>query len=135
MLFTGVKDPVGTTSLAAGTDQLFAQELLRAGGRLEVVVPSHGYEASFSTEEDLRRFHDLVAAADDVTTLPFPRPSENAYLAAGITVVERSDVLVAVWDGQASRGLGGTADIVSYARVRKREVIVLWPQGVSRDGP
>jgi hypothetical protein len=37
---------------------------------------------------------------------------------AGRVVVDRSSVLVAAWDGQPSRGLGGTADVVAYARER-----------------
>jgi hypothetical protein len=32
--------------------------------------------------------------------------------------VESSDVLLALWDGGASRGRGGTAEIVAYARER-----------------
>jgi hypothetical protein len=132
-LFAHVTPLVGTTSLAAWADQLFAQEILEAGGRLEIVIPALGYEKSFATREAARRFNDLAAAASDVTTLPFPCPSDEAYLAAGIAVVERSDVLLAVWDGQAARGLGGTADIVAYARARKRDVTILWPQGLRRD--
>ena len=48
-------------------------------------------------------------------------------------VPDRSSVLVAVWDGQPSRGLGGTADVVAYARQRSVPVTVTWPEGASRD--
>ena len=51
----------------------------------------------------------------------------------GRAVVDRSSVLVAVWDGQPSRGLGGTADVVAYARERGVPVEVIWPEGASRD--
>ena len=34
----------------------------------------------------------------------------------GRYVLDRCDVLVAVWDGQPARGRGGTADIVAMAR-------------------
>ena len=37
----------------------------------------------------------------------------------GRAVVDCSSVLVAVWDGQPSRGLSGTADVVAYARERR----------------
>ncbi|MEY2438480.1 MAG: hypothetical protein QOF97_3316, partial [Acidimicrobiaceae bacterium] len=43
---------------------------------------------------------------------------EAAYERAGRAVVETSDVLVALWDGGASRGRGGTAEMVAYARER-----------------
>jgi hypothetical protein len=34
-------------------------------------------------------------------------------------------VLVALWDGQPSRGKGGTAEIVEYARKRKRPILII----------
>ena len=52
---------------------------------------------------------------------------------AGKVVVDRSSVVLAVWDGQPSRGLGGTADVVAYARQRGVTVTVVWPEGASRD--
>jgi hypothetical protein len=50
----------------------------------------------------------------------------------GRAVVDRSSVLIAVWDGQPSRGLGGTADVVTYARQRGVPITVIWPKGASR---
>jgi hypothetical protein len=35
-------------------------------------------------------------------------------------VADQCDALVAVWDGQPARGRGGTADIVAYARKKRR---------------
>jgi len=35
---------------------------------------------------------------------------------AGESIVNEADVLVAVWDGKPAAGLGGTADVVTYAR-------------------
>jgi hypothetical protein len=51
----------------------------------------------------------------------------------GRAVGDRSNVLVAVWDGQPARGLGGTADVVvAYARERGVLVQVIWPEGATR---
>jgi hypothetical protein len=41
---------------------------------------------------------------------------EDAYLAGGLALVDDVDVLVALWDGEPSRGRGGTAEVVQYAR-------------------
>jgi hypothetical protein len=130
-LFGRDSDLVGVSSLAAGADQLFAAEILRAGGRLEVVIPCAGYESTFGPQE-IGLYRDLLDRAADVSALPFPQPSEAAYMAAGIAIVERSEVLVAVWDGQVARGLGGTADIVRYAESRGRRIEVAWPDGLAR---
>jgi hypothetical protein len=42
-------------------------------------------------------------------------------------VVARCDLLVAVWNGAPARGLGGTADIVSYARECGRATVIIDP--------
>jgi len=67
-----------------------------------------------------------------VETLSFDEPSEEAYLAAGCRVVDMSDVLLAVWDGQPARGKGGTGNIVEYARSRATRVEIVWPKGITR---
>lgn len=122
----------GVSSLAAGADQLFAQAVLVCGGFLHVVVPSAGYDKTFTAEADRRTFEALLGRASETTVLPYPEPTEEAFLEAGRVVVDRSDVLMAVWDGQPSGGLGGTADIVAYARKTGRPVRVIWPPGSTR---
>ena len=122
----------GVSSLAAGADQLFADLLLRSGGRLHAVIPCHGYESTFSNPNELGHFLALRKSATVVETLNYPEPSEEAFLEAGHRVVDLSDLLVAVWDGKVARGKGGTADIVGYAREHDREVVILWPAGIAR---
>jgi hypothetical protein len=122
----------GVTSLAEGADQMFAALVLQRGGRLHAVVPCRQYQDSFSSATGVEQFRALLARTATIETLDFPDPSEQAFLAAGRHVADLSDVLVAVWDGQAARGVGGTADIVAYARERGVNVRVLWPRGVSR---
>ena len=123
----------GVSSLADGADQLFAEHVLSTGGTLEAVLPCEGYAASLISDDSRSRLADLRRAAATVVTLPFPAPSERAYLAAGHAMVDRSDHLFAVWDGRPARGPGGTADVVAYARSRGRPVPVLWVDGVLRD--
>jgi hypothetical protein len=123
---------IGLSSLAAGADQLFASIILDVGGRLEVVVPSHNYESSFASQDDRAQYLKLSKQAGKVETLPYPFPSEDAYLAAGMHIVDQCDLLIAVWDGLPARGKGGTADIVDYAKGRGRRTRVIWPSGAAR---
>ena len=44
---------------------------------------------------------------------------------AGRYVVDHCDVLIALWDGKPSRGKGGTAEIIEYARKRGRPLIIV----------
>lgn len=122
-------DLLGISSLAEGADQLFAQAVLAQGGRLDVLVPSAQYR---SHRENLAEYDRLVAAAARVTRLPFRADGPAAHMAASLVLVERSDLVVAVWDGQPARSFGGTADVVGYARQVGVPVAVVWPPGASR---
>ena len=125
-------DLVGLCSLAVGADQIFAHILLASGGRLHVVIPCQGYVGAFGDEAARREFERLLSAAHEVTELPFSEPSEEAFMAAGRTVADRCDLLLAVWDGQPAAGLGGTGDVVSHATGRGTPVEIVWPDGSSR---
>jgi hypothetical protein len=122
----------GISALAEGADQIFAEQVLDARGALTAVIPSADYGATFQTVAGEATYRRLRACATEVVELPFPSPSENAYWAAGREVVCRSDVLLAVWDGGPSGGMGGTADIVAFAGERSVPTTVLWPRGARR---
>jgi hypothetical protein len=105
--------------LAEGTDQVFVQRAL-VHRRVHLVVPlplpPEDYLEDFISGEARARFWRLLARAGEVIHLS-PAPTRDAaYAAVGRYVLERCDVLVAVWDGQPARGPGGTADIVALAR-------------------
>ena len=48
---------------------------------------------------------------------------KTAYLDVGRYVVDESDILLALWDGTFNGKVGGTGDVVNYARKRKRKVV------------
>lgn len=126
------RDLVGVCSLAVGADQMFALNVLEVGGQLQVVVPSSGYETTFDDERIRTRYRQLLRRASRTDTLDFPEPTEEAFFAAGRRIVEECETLLAVWDGQASQGLGGTGDVVEYARKLGRPVEIIWPAGIAR---
>jgi hypothetical protein len=123
---------VGVSSLAGGPDQVFARMVLDLGGTLDVVVPAAQYRDGLDPDEQ-RGYDELLATAKHVERLPFVESTEQAHLAGGQAVVDGCERLVAVWDGQPARGIGGTADIVSYARQQGVPVAVLWPEGATRE--
>ena len=122
----------GITSLAEGADQLFAELVLDLGGKLTVIVPCAHYEDSFETNIGRSSYQRLRARAAQVVELPYDAPSEQAYWAAGQRVVDLAEILLAVWDGKPSGGLGGTADVVDYASTLGVPVRVIWPAGANR---
>jgi hypothetical protein len=122
----------GISSLAEGADQIFAEQVLKAGGALTAVVPSAHYARSFETVAGGATYRRLRAQAREVIELPFGAPSEEAYWAAGQRVVGLAEVLLAVWDGTPSQGVGGTADVVAFAGERGVPTTVVWPPGSRR---
>lgn len=123
---------VGMSSLALGADQVFAFAVLSAGAHLHAVIPSDAYEDSFTTDASRTSYRALLNLAAQNTTLEFPAPSQDAYLGAGQHIVDHCDILLAVWDGEAAAGKGGTADVVNYARERGVSTRIIWPSGASR---
>jgi hypothetical protein len=126
---------VGVTMLGPGADQLFARVVLELSGALYVVQPTKGsqYRDGFEDEAAQAGYDELYARASYFEALEYTESTEHAHMDAGKVIVDRSTVLVAVWDGQPSRGLGGTADVVGYARQRGVPITVIWPEGASRD--
>ncbi|WP_042804784.1 hypothetical protein, partial [Streptomyces sp. C] len=72
----------GLSCLAEGADALFAELVLEAGGRLEVVLPSHDYRARMVAPHYAAHFDRLHDAAAAVTVLPYRQASARAYSAA-----------------------------------------------------
>lgn len=121
---------VAVSSLAEGADRLVAKQVLADGrNRLEVALPMipDDYVEDFRSEVSRREFHELLRSACDVWQAPPEDEREAAYETAGHHVADRCDVLIALWDGKPSRGRGGTAETVAYARKRGRPVVWVRP--------
>lgn len=118
---------VGITSLAIGADQLFAEVLRKSHVPYIAVIPSNGYETTFQNTHDLRRYQELLQGASERRKLTFKKPSETAFYEAGKQIVNLSDMLIAIWNGQPAKGLGGTGDIVKYALSVKKPIVHLNP--------
>jgi hypothetical protein len=114
------------SALAEGADRLVAQRLLaRRGSGLVAVLPlpREDYARDFVTSDSRAEFEKLLARADEVTELPPRSDREEAYEAGGLAILDLSDVIVAVWDGQGTRGRGGTGGLVVSARERGMPVV------------
>jgi hypothetical protein len=112
---------VGVTSLAVGADQLFARLVLERDGTIHAVLPFADIERTFPPEQ-VAAYRKLANQAT-IEVLETLGTDEDAYLAAGERVVDLSDILLAVWNGEPAKGKGGTADVAGYA-IRRRVPLV-----------
>jgi SMODS and SLOG-associating 2TM effector domain 1 len=119
VLDAGDDQVVLTDVLDAGDEQVVLERVLGdVDARLEVALPLAvgDYLEDFKTEESREDFRRLLARASDIWQAPAGLEPEEAYERAGRYVVDRCDAIIAVWDGEKSRGRGGTAQIVGYAQ-------------------
>jgi hypothetical protein len=116
------------SSLAEGADRLVVERALayRPDARLVVPLPMppEQCKAIFSSDESGEEFERLLRLASQVIPPQTDKTGDEAYLAAGNGMLDRADLLIALWDGQAAQGRGGTGEIVDLAR--KRGLPVAW---------
>ncbi|HEX3388815.1 MAG TPA: hypothetical protein VHT94_07240, partial [Streptosporangiaceae bacterium] len=107
------------SALAEGADRLVAAEVLAgpdATLEASLPLPPAEYLGDFTGDASKAEFNDLLGRAASVWLARPGASRDEAYERAGRHVVDRADVLVALWDGEPPRGRGGPATIVAYAR-------------------
>ena len=109
------------SALAEGADRLVAAEVLaRPDATMEAVLPlpPGDYLDDFTGDASKAEFTEMLGRATSVWVARPGGSRDEAYERAGRHVVDRADVLIALWDGEPPRGRGGTATVVSYARAQ-----------------
>lgn len=112
--------------LAEGADQLVAKIALdfRLPLAVPLPMPANVYQADFQTSEQRQNFRDLLNHASGHQVLPFvtnvdidqilqPGPERDLqYAQVGEWLAEKSNVLIAIWDGVDNEKIGGTGSVV-----------------------
>jgi hypothetical protein len=104
--------------LAEGADRLVAQAALDCGAELFAVLPMEAqlYETDFASPESVEEFRGLLARSCGAAIVESPSPErDERYAAAGAFLVSRSEILIALWDGNEDELPGGTSQIVRFA--------------------
>src|SRR5438477_12682741 len=79
---------VGVTCLARGSDTLFAEAVVDAGGQLIVILPSRDYRQAKVKPDHAPSFDRLTAVAE-VVTMPYDTANREAYEAANGELLKR----------------------------------------------
>lgn len=126
------------TSLAEGADTVGVEGALSLGLRYEVVLPMDIklYRNDFS---DVGRgvfdrlfiyaagssiiSSSFISGLNDISTPGVQRDLQ--YLKAGHEIVDRSQCLIFLWDGIDNGFVGGTSDIVKYARDKHKSIYIV----------
>ena len=116
----------GVSSVAAGADLLFAESCLELSLPLCVLLPLPIEEFRNDLDENTwGRAQRILARAASVEVASGNQPRDACYYECGIETVQRSRLILAVWNGEPAQGLGGTEDVVTFARGIGRPVVWL----------
>ena len=108
------------SNLACGADTIFIQEAINKKCKIQLILPFqiNEYEKDFDSEslilfrsiieKHAYSIHGDLKSSDDVER-------DLAYQSVGRSNIEECDAILAVWDGEIGKGLGGTKDHVDYA--------------------
>jgi hypothetical protein len=114
----GVEDGRLLTGLAEGADSLAVAAWTEAGlGPVHVVYPFLGHQPPSHGEKGASSVTRLDGAALEAG-------GRSAHLAQTRWLIGSADLLVVIWDGDRTRGAGGTADAVRLAL--EYGIVVLW---------
>jgi hypothetical protein len=125
----------GVTCLAEGADQIFASAILANSGTFEVILPARDYRhyrRRIVRTANAPRFDELLVKATKVSYAGSVQSGNASYVAANRALLEKTDHLLAVWDGIHNGKSGGTADMVAMAEQMKVPVTRVWPPGAHR---
>ncbi len=119
---------VGYASAAIGADTLFAEacQSLKIPWVAALPFSPAEFRNDFS-ESQWSHVTELLSRAMDVEISGTSDDRPAAYLRCGLRTVDEADVLMTVWDGEPARGLGGTAEVVAYARMQNKPIILIHP--------
>jgi hypothetical protein len=122
---------IGRSSIASGGDTLFAEACLAANLKwiAQLPFPEAEFKKDFSGPEWTRARAVLDRAERiEISSEVAERP--RGYLDCGLATVDGADLMIALWDGNAPRGTGGTAEIVEHARLNLKPLILISPDGL-----
>ena len=133
------KEIVILSSLSDGADRFIVHEAIGLELEYQVILPMplYLYQKDFVKDslgelkfliQNTKKSPILVPLCDGCTEKNIAGNGvfrNRQYLRVGQEIVERSDIMIFLWDKKASRGVGGTADIVAYARKKDKNHIII----------
>ena len=114
----------GVSSTAAGGDLLFAETCIDLGLPVRIFLPSPKEQFRNDFDDSTwERAERVLAKALSVDVMGVSEGAAQRYYECGIETIQQSQLLVALWDGNRARGMGGTADMVYFAADQGRPVV------------
>ena len=117
----------GITCLAPGADQLFAEVCFELNIPYKVILPCADYSTIISDDDQRKAYFSALERASYMQRQNYQEGSGMAYWDASQKMIIEADLLIAIWNEEAAKGHGGTADVVKLAQDADKPVIILNP--------
>lgn len=122
---------LGCSSAAIGADTLFAETCAALNVPWKALLPFSPAEFKNDfNESQWSHASELLKGAVEIEISGSADGRTAAYLRCGLRTVDEADVMIAVWNGLPARGVGGTGDVVRYARQEKKPLILIHPENL-----
>ena len=111
------RDILLMSPLAEGADRLAAEEALALGLPLTVLLPMprDQYVADFASAESRAHFDSLCTPGNTIALIEGQGANRSRqYAQTGVFLSAHCHILLALWDGNESDSLGGTAQVVRF---------------------
>lgn len=111
------------SGMALGVDQWAAYISYKLKIPFIAAVPFINQESKWPTSSQ-ETYNKLIKLASEVTIVSDGEYSANKMQIRNEWMVDRSDQLIAIWDGSA----GGTGNCVNYAKSKNKSIIYISPR-------
>lgn len=115
------------SSVASGADTLFLSAANKQEIPTHIILPfeKKRFRNDFCTKDWLQAERLINRATDVKVNKSTGSHDCQHYLEAGLLTLKGCNILMTVWNGKPSKGLGGTGDIVAYARQIKKPLLII----------
>jgi len=117
------------SGMALGVDMLAAEAVIQHQHMLTAAVPYRDQYKLWSMSQQ-KRYHQILEKCNEVNVLYGKYHKIHKLHRRNEWMVDHSNYVVAIWDGTES---GGTFNCYSYAKKKKKSIIVINPYSLEWD--
>ncbi|MFM7683103.1 MAG: hypothetical protein ACKO7P_10205 [Bacteroidota bacterium] len=115
------------SSLACGADILFIEEAIKKKCIVKIILPFQisEYKKDFDAQS-ITRFNQIIENNNYLVFSNLNSQNEDErvdkYAQTGKSCIDQSSVVLAVWDGESEKGIGGTKYLIDYCLEKNKEL-------------
>ena len=126
-LLVGLKakypDVTAISAISEGADSIFAKSAIALDISLESVIPHDDFSSDFINEINYETYRSIRNKSKYETTVNFTKRNCLAYKKSMEWLVFKSNVIIAIWDGNEVGTVGGTWESILLCKKLRKPII------------